>query len=106
MGDRHQERHAIAEHERRLTRALLEDLKPKVLVTPGRAALRELTALLPFNDALPDSLEKALGLTFRADIEGASVLVCPAKHFSYPMKAETQSQVGRQIGAALNRSIG
>ena len=47
-GDNDEERHAIAEHERRLTRALLEDLRPKVLVAAGRAALRELTALFPF----------------------------------------------------------
>jgi hypothetical protein len=68
--------------------------------------LRELTALLPFNDALPERLEKALGLTFRADLGSASVLVCPAKHFSYPMRAETLSQVGGQIATALDRSVG
>jgi hypothetical protein len=38
-GDNDEERDAIAEHERRLTRALLEDLRPKVIVTAGRAAL-------------------------------------------------------------------
>jgi hypothetical protein len=66
----------------------------------------ELTTLFPFRDALPNRLEKALGLTFRANIDGGSVFVCPAKHFSYPMRAETQSHVGQQIAAALYRSTG
>ena len=80
--------------------------QPLWLVTAGRAVLRELTTLSPFRDALPNRLEKALGLTFRADIDGASVFVCPAKHFSYPMRAEMQSQIGQQIAAALDRSTG
>jgi hypothetical protein len=88
--------------------SLIESLHPLwIRVSHGWSRCSARTdALFPFSGSLPDRLEKALGLTFRPEIWGASASVRPAKHFPYPMRAEMQSQVGQQIAAALDRSTG
>jgi hypothetical protein len=50
------ERRAIACRERRMTRKLLEDLRPKVIVAVGGKALRELHNMLNFEDEPPPGL--------------------------------------------------
>jgi uracil-DNA glycosylase len=97
-------RRAIACHERRMTRKLLEDLRPKVVVAVGGKALRELHNMLNFEDEPPPRVKDAVGKTFAAQLLGKRLTICATKHFAYPMRLDQQRLAAAPIREAL-RSV-
>jgi hypothetical protein len=99
------------EHERSLTRELLEHLKPLVLVAVGAKPLQELGKFSTFDMQPPKSIEAAVGLTFSTTLRtGHSMIVCPVKRLTaaWPhslMTHEQKQTVGRQIREALLKSL-
>jgi hypothetical protein len=60
MGDSPSERQAIANHERKMTHKLLEDLLPKIVVAVGGKALCELAKILKFELEPPVRVKNVL----------------------------------------------
>ena len=103
-GDNRFEKERTIEHQKQFIEELINNEGINIFVPTGNDALKIITSIINFNEAVPTKITHAMGNKYTGITKSNKlIIICPIQHLSRPPSYDIQKKVANKIIESFNQ---